>query len=257
MSPATIRQRPAFSAAELAQLRKLELPETDGKPMDSPWQRKNITGLAESFVHHRRREKRGFVGANMCLYYSLEQVKQKRLLGPDFFFVKDADPHKLRTKWEVWNEDDQFPNVIIELLSPTTKKNDLGSKKQTYEEIFRTREYFAYDPDDQSLIGWQLSPITDRYEPLEANSEGRVYSEELEVWLGTWQGTMEGETTTWLRFFHDDDSLVLRPEEAERAAKETERAAKEEALKRESDERAAKEEAHAEIERLRKLLETR
>ena len=268
MSPA-VAQRNVFTAAELARLRTLNLPETDGKPMGSDWQR-IITSLLVAIARHVFRRKRGYFGGDMCLYYSLKQSLEEDFLGPDFFYVRDADPHKPRKKWEVWNENNQFPNLIIEYLSPSTRANDLGKKKDLFEQTFQTHEYFAYDPDDNTLLGWRRSPLTNRYEPLEADHTGRMFSEELQLWLGPWRGKIQDHKATWLRFFHEDGSLVLSPEEdarqlaateragkeVERAAKETERAAKEAALAAEDKERVAKEAALAEVERLRKLLKS-
>ena len=237
-----------------------------------------MTLLIDSAVNYFRRQKMGFIGGNMCVYYSLTQALNADFLGPDFFYVKDADPTKPRAKWEVWNENNRFPNVIIELLSPTTTANDLGSKKDIYEQTFQTPEYLAYDPTEKTLLGWRLSPLTNLYEPLEANDDGRLFSEELNLWIGTWQGTIERQKTTWLRFFHADGGYVLRSDEEERVqkleerrakleerqakederqAKEDERQLKEDALKLAASERAAKEAALAEVERLRKLLESK
>ena len=239
---AVIAKRPVFTSAELAQLRTLNLPETDGKPMDSAWHRVAMTLLIEIAVHFLRRRKLGYVAGNMCLYYSLKQALTKDFLGPDFFYVKQADPRKLRDKWEVWKENNLFPDVIIELISPSTKAKDLGKKKTIYEQTFQTREYFAYDPADNTLRGWRLSAITNRYESIESDDQGRMYCEELNLWLGTWLGTVERQKASWLRFFHDDGSLVLRPEE--------------EALEVAANERAEKEAAQAEVARLRKRLES-
>ena len=264
-----VAQRQAFTSAELARLRALNLPETDGKPMDSDWQR-IVTTLLIEIARHAFRRKRGYFGGNLCVYYSLQQSLDEDFLGPDFFYVRDADPHRLRKKWEVWNENNQFPNLIVEYLSPSTRANDLGKKKDLYEQTFQTREYFAYDPDNNTLLGWRLSPITNRYEPLEVGEKGRMFSEELKLWIGPWRGKIQGQMATWLRFFHEDGHLVLSPEEdarqlaaAERAEKEVERAAKEAALAAEETERAAKEveraakeAALAEVERLRKLLDS-
>ena len=277
-----VSTRPAFTSAELTQLRAMNLPDTDGKPMDSPRQRIAMALLIDSASHCFRRRKTGYIGGNMCMYYSLVQSLKLDFLGPNFFYVKEADPFKERTKWEVWNENNQFPDVIIELLSPTTTANDLGKKKKIYEQTFQTPEYFVFDLTDNTLLGWRLSPLTNAYEPIEPEENGRMFSEELDLWLGTWHGTVERKSALWLRLYHADGSLVQRAEEEERreklaerrerfaerreklaertekeaaqrlaaaesAAKEDERAAKE-------VERAAKEVALAEIARLQKLL---
>ena len=66
------------------------------------------------------------------------------------------------------------------------------------------------------------------------------------LWLGTWTGTLDRETTSWLRFYDANGSLVLLPEEVaqQRAEAETQRAEAE-------TQRAEAETQRAEVERLR------
>ena len=72
-----------------------------------------------------------FIGANLTIYYSPDQVKTRDYRGPDFFLVKNTE-HKPRRSWVIWEENDQFPNVIIELLSPSTEGADRNLKKVLY-----------------------------------------------------------------------------------------------------------------------------
>jgi Uma2 family endonuclease len=51
---------------------------------------------------------------------------------------------------------------------------------------FRTPEYFWYDPIGDELLGWRLSGGT--YQAIEPDATGRLWSQELELWLGRWQG---------------------------------------------------------------------
>ena len=72
-----------------------------------------------------------------------------------------------RKAWVAWEEGGRYPNVIVELLSPSTAQEDKTVKKQLYEQTFRTPEYVCYDPDSQELIGWGMN--AGRYVPLEPN----------------------------------------------------------------------------------------
>ncbi len=60
------------------------------------------------------------------------------------------------------------PNVIIVLLSPSTELEDRTTKKTIYEKIFRTPEYFLYDPDMRRLEGFHFT--NGDYEPMEPTS---------------------------------------------------------------------------------------
>lgn len=55
--------------------------------------------------------------------------------------------HYPRKSWVVWEEDDKYPNVIIELLSESTEQVDRRLKKQIYQDTFHTPEYFWFDLD--------------------------------------------------------------------------------------------------------------
>ena len=156
-----------------------------------------------------------FVGGNMFLYYSSEQVRNKDFKGPDVFVVLDVDGKKERQGWVVWEEQGRYPDVIIELMSPTTANQDKGEKKRLYERTFKTRDYFVYNPfERESLQGWHLGSDW-HYKELTPNERGWLWCESLGLWLGLWEGTIKRETATWLRFYDRQGNLVLLGEERE------------------------------------------
>jgi hypothetical protein len=77
------------------------------------------------------------------------------------------------------------------LLSPTTAQEDRTTKKKLYERTFNTREYFLYDPDTRQLEGYRLHGING-YEAIEPEQEGRLWSKQLELYLGLWHGQYLG-----------------------------------------------------------------
>jgi len=199
-----------------------DLPYSDGEPMESPWHVDNAALLKASYVAARGgRRDDYFVGTNMFVYYSSHQVRNQDYKGPDFYVVKEVDGSRRRFSWVVWEENGRYPDVIIELLSPSTEDNDLGEKKALYEKTFRTGEYFCVGLDVERLQGWRLERR--RYRAIVADERGWLWSEELGLWLGAWRGAFLGEEGTWLRFYHKDGTLVLLPEEAERQRADTER----------------------------------
>jgi Uma2 family endonuclease len=172
-------------------------------------------------VKHRWRDRSDFfVGGNMFIYYSVQQVRNRDYKGPDFFVVKHIDGRSTRQKWVVWEEHGRYPNLIIELMSPATAQADLGSKKDLYEHVFHTEDYFCYDPDTQQLYGWRLGE--NGYAALEPDGYGRLWSNQLEAWLGIWDGDYLHTSDTWLRLFANDGTLI--PTEAEDARQEAEAA---------------------------------
>ncbi len=100
----------------------------------------------------------------------------------------------------------------------------------------RVPEYFIYDPRDDSLIGWRL--IGSLYgEPLEVEHGNRIWSNELGMFIGPWDGEYLGDRDRWLRFFDAQGQVIPTFAEAEAAARGG----------AEAEARAA----HAEVERLR------
>jgi len=62
-----------------------------------------------------------------------------------------------------------------------------------------------------------------RYQPLRPDARGWLWSETLELLLGTWSGIIQRELAIWLRFYDHDGNLVPLPEEAAFALAEQKR----------------------------------
>jgi Uma2 family endonuclease len=162
-----------------------------------------------------------YAAGNLTIYYSLKKSKSEDFRGPDFFVVLDAE-RKTRKSWTVWEEDGKYPNFILEILSPTTANTDKNLKKTLYQNTFRTPDYFWFDPETLEFAGFHL--VDGKYQPLQANREGHLWSEQLGLYLGIYQGLV--------RFFAADGQLVPTPEEsaqqeAQRAEQEAQRAEQE------------------------------
>lgn len=215
----------------------------DGEPLTNQ-HRVAMNVLIRSYQQYRGESTDFYVGGNMFIYYSTTQVKNRDFRGPDFFVVLDVDGQRDRLGWVVWEEEGRYPDTIIELMSPSTANVDLGLKKQLYDRVFRTQDYFVYNPfEPNSLQGWHHR---DSYQAIAPDERGWLWCESLGLWLGTWEGTIDRETLTWLRFYDASGALVLLPEEAEAQRAEAER------LRAEAEaQRAESERLRAEAERFR------
>ena len=232
----------------------LKLPTEDGEPLESSWHRAEINLLIETLGVHRREKEDYYAGGNMFVYYSLEQVRSREYRGPDFFAVLDVDGSHDRQAWVVWEEGGRYPDVIVELLSPSTANVDLTTKKTLYEQTFRTGEYFCYDPETQYLRGWRLAGRG--YEALELSDQGRLWSESLGLWLGLWEGRYLKHNEVWLRFYDGAGGLVPTAGEFERHRVEQETQARRRAEDRAEQEAEARRQAEAELAQLQAELET-
>ncbi len=254
----------------------LELVLEDGVPLETHTHRLQMVLFLE--LARQRMLELGhedvFAGGDMFIYYSTEQARavaeEERQLalfenglrpekpkkvayrGPDAFLVKDA-ARRQRDIWVVWEEDGRFPDLILELLSPSTAAYDRGEKKRIYEQIFKTSEYFLYQPGGESAEGFRL--LDNAYQPIARSAERRLWSRELEAEIGVWHGEYQGEQGPWLRIFHSDGRLVPTDAEQERQRAEQERQRAEQADQRAEQEHQRAEQAYQRAEQAHQRAE--
>ena len=215
-----------------------DLPCDDGEPMETPRHRDQMVMLIESLRTHWSERSGYYVGGNMFVHYDPTNTRRSR--GPDFFLVLDVDDRERRS-WVVWQEGMRFPDVIIELLSDSTRAIDKGEKKQLYAHLFRTAEYYLYDPFSQEFLGYRLQGMD--YQEVESDADGRIHSAVTGLSLGVREG--------WLRWFTADGAVVPTPQEL--AEQERQRAEQERQRAEQEHQRA--EQATQRAERAEQLLE--
>jgi Uma2 family endonuclease len=263
----TLAARGVYTDAEREQLKQLQLPEEDETPLESHYHILQINLLAEVIHQHLQPRTDYFCGTNMFVYYNLEQAegiiefmegKRDRApyKGPDLFVAVGVDGTKRRKSWLVWEENDHFPDLIVEITSPRTKSKDTDDNLKLYAQVFRTREYFWYDEEAGEWMGYRL--VGDGYVPIEVNERGWRWSEALGAWLGVSELPYRGWRYRWLRLYDGEGRLVpteaeaervLREQERQRAEAERQRAEQERLLREQAEQRLA--ELEAELKRLR------
>jgi len=151
------------------------------------------------------------------------------------------------------------PLFIAEVVSQSTRANDLGDKRQAYAAI-GAREYLIFDPSGHLLPtpvqAWRLDPEGGPYIPWTPDRQGWWRSAALQVAL---------RPTPPLLSVRDRDGTPVEPSlESRRRRREAEQARAEEARRRGEAERARDEEARrrrdaeqaqAEAERARAVAE--
>lgn len=96
----------------------------------------------------------------------------------------------------------------VEIISPKTADTDRGLKKQIYQDIFRTPDYFWFDPQTLEFKGFQL--VSGQYQELQPNPQGWLWSQQLQLYLGI--------HSSKLRLFTIEGQLVPTPEQAAQQA---------------------------------------
>lgn len=187
-----------------------------------------------------------FASGNLSIFYSVASPRTGRAVrrklefcGPDFFVVLDPIKKPTRNSWVVQNEGGKYPNVIVEVLSNRTRKNDRGKKKSIYEQVFKTPEYFLFDPAKSTLEGYRLAQ--GHYETIAPDASGHLPSEQLGLALGLVDMPPLGRKMA--RLFTLKGELVPLPPEA--AEREEARAKREEARAKREAARARREAARA------------
>ncbi len=185
---------------------------SDEPPLESELHLEQIMLLLKCLKWLWRDKNDFYAAGNLTIYYSHKKRKDEQFRGPDFFVVLDTEC-KTRKSWVVWEEDGKYPNVILEILSESTANTHRGLKKKLYQNTFRTPDYFWFDPYTLEFAGFHL--VDGKYQTLEPNNQGHLWSQQLELYLGIYQGLV--------RFFTPEGELVPTPEEiaeSERQQKE-------------------------------------
>ncbi|HID64981.1 MAG TPA: Uma2 family endonuclease, partial [Anaerolineae bacterium] len=210
--------------------------------------RKQMVYLIEALDDYFRDDPQVYVAGNLFLYY--EEGDPGQVVAPDTFVVKGVPKGDRRT-YKLWEEEGKGPQVVFEVTSRKTRKEDLGPKKGTYE-MLGVREYFLFDP-----LGEYLEPPLVGYR-LEEGGYRREAGEQLVSEVLGLELRVEGGRL-WLYDLETGEKL-LSPLEAQAARREAEARAQQEAeARREAEARAqqeaaARRKAEEELARLRSEL---
>ncbi len=158
----------------------VDYPTSDGKPMGETDLYRNVMVATIETLKTYYAGQRVYVSGNLLLYY--RPGDRRRHVSPDVLVVQGLE-HRDRDNYLLW-EEGQAPNIVIEVTSPSTRKEDLKDKWKIYQDEIRVAEYFLFDPRSEylnpSLQGHRLN--RGRYEPILPVS-GRLPSLELGLHL--------------------------------------------------------------------------
>ena len=187
-----------------------DLPYDDGMPMESQRHVMQLQLLMDPLRRYWADRQDVFIGGNMFVYFSLEQVRKRDFLGPDFFVALGVPPRE-RKSWVIWQEG-KGPDVVIELLSYSTMARDKGEKKRLYQDCMRVPEYFWFDPFSGEWAGFTLRDGV--YVPIAMDAQERLFSQQLDLLLVRWEGSYHGLSAGWLRWATVTGVLLPTPQEA-------------------------------------------
>ena len=130
-------------------------PDDDGRPMaDNTWQYRWIVTLQGNLDVLFRDRPDVFVAGNHLIY--AQEGNPKRRAAPDVF-VAIGQPKHDRGNYKVWEEGGVFPQVVIEVRSPSNRGKELRRKYHFYQR-YGAEEYLLIDPDRHTLMAYHRTP---------------------------------------------------------------------------------------------------
>jgi Uma2 family endonuclease len=216
-------------------------PTSDGKPMaETDWYRDLMLLLIE-VLRAFYAGKHVYVSGNLLVFY--EPGDRRRHVAPDVFMVSGIENYQ-RPNYLIW-EDGRSPEVVIELTSRSTQREDRIRKMALYRDTLRVREYFLFDPFaewlDPPLQGYRLR--RGAYQRIRPR-QGRLVSQVLKLHL-----ERDGQM---LRLWDPPRGAWL-PTPDERLQQEVR--AREEAEQRAREAELSRTAAEADLDRMRKEIE--
>jgi Uma2 family endonuclease len=225
-------------------LTEIEYPESDGKPLGETGVHVRVTtlDLLDVIVRFYGGNPNVAAHSNMFVYYVEGDLK--RNICPDLFVALKVTSNRDRRIYKVWDEG-KGPDLVIEVTSKKTRREDTGPKFELYRDVLKVREYFLFDPFEEylkpSLQGYRLA--RGRYKPIAA-VEGRIPSEVLGLHLerdGNDLRLYNPRTRVWERTSEEVTKALGTSETARREAD----AARREAEAKSREDQKAKREAEA------------
>ncbi|AFZ24291.1 hypothetical protein Cylst_2048 [Cylindrospermum stagnale PCC 7417] len=176
------------------------------------------------------------IGSNFGLVATVN--KKIIVKAPDWFYVPQVQPvaaNVVRRSYTP-NLEGTPVAVVMEFLSDTeggelsVRSTPPYGKLYFYEQVLKVPTYVTYDPYEPSLE--VRHELNGQYTLQLADSNGRFWIPELELFLGIWQGERLCQTINWLRWWDKEGNLLLwsneqAEQERQRAEQEHQRAEQE------------------------------
>jgi Uma2 family endonuclease len=142
---------------------EITYPESDGQPIaENTKQYEYIVTIKGGMDGVFRNDPNVFVAADL-FWYPVEG-KNKIRTAPDTMVVFGR-PKGHRRSYLQWQEGNIAPQVVFEIISPGNRGKELKRKFKFFQK-HGVEEYYAYDPDEETLEGWlrkdrKLAQISD------------------------------------------------------------------------------------------------
>jgi Putative restriction endonuclease len=215
-----------------------ELPDSDGKPVDSELQ-ELIPGLLKAILIDLWDDRPNWLfSIDMGFYYHPD----KPAIAPDGFLalgVEDIEDECLRSSYVLWDEK-VIPLFALEIISKTPGKEQT-KKFEIYQSI-GILYYLVYAPLRKRKARFQLYKLIDGAYVLQSDGQQPYWMPEIGLAIGAQQWLYQRSQREWLFWYNQDNVRYQTPTERAKSESQRAKAASEQA-------KAASERAYAESQR--------
>jgi Uma2 family endonuclease len=209
----------AETPVEVELVTHLDLPETDGKPVENAYQPNQSSLLFDVLLPVLDRlhpDNNYYAAADNGIYWRRTKEPLEGCRAPDWFYVANVPrllDGEFRRSYVIWQEVIS-PLLVVEYVSGDgTEERDTTpytGKFWVYERGIKAGYYVIWDPFRAQLEVFEL--VHGLYRPLAPNAEGRFRILELDIEFGAWNGAYHGLAADWLRVW-ENGRLVPTPAE--------------------------------------------
>ena len=129
--------------------REIKYPTRDGRPMgETELHRKKMVDLIDTLEDHFALDPNVYVSGNLLVFY--ERGNRRKHVSPDVFVVRGVPKLPIRDNYLIWREG-KAPEVVIEITSKSTRREDERKKSTLYRDVMKVPEYFLFDPTEDYL----------------------------------------------------------------------------------------------------------
>lgn len=140
--------------------------------------------------------------------------------APDWVYVANVRRSPTQETFRSYtpNAEGEPPSIVMEFISETEggeysiNPHYPFGKWYFYEQILQIPIYVIFHPKTNQLEVYRL--IDGQYQSQSLDQQGRIWLSEINLFLGTWQGKRNNITTTWLRWWDQDENLLLWGQES-------------------------------------------
>lgn len=185
----------------------------DDEPVDNIIQPSLAAALTESLDIAEKLPVNALTTTN---YGICATVNQKMVVkAPDWAYIPyiRVSPEEIKRSYTPQLQGD-IPVVVMEFLSDTeggeysNKPTYPPGKWFFYEQVLKIPNYVIFKSDTGDLEVYQLND-SERYQLCSPDTNNRYWITEMNLFLGQWQGTRENRTGYWLRWWDENENLLL------------------------------------------------